>query len=134
MNASRVLILRTLVLMLSLSYPGWRLAAQEPMQGRIVRLAELEIEPSQIENYKAALREEIDASIHLEPGVLTLNAVALKDNPTHVRIFEIYADAASYRAHLETPHFKKYKATTQGMVKSLKLLETDPIILGARGH
>lgn len=108
--------------------------SQEGLQRRIVRLAELEIDPAQIENYKAALREEIEASIRLEPGVLTLYAVALKDHPNQVRILETYAHAGAYQAHLETPHFKKYKVATQGMVKSLKLLETDPILLGAKGQ
>jgi quinol monooxygenase YgiN len=120
--------------MLGLLNTGWRAAAQEPMQRRIVRLAELEIDPAQIESYKAALREEIEASIRLEPGVLTLYAVALKDQPNHVRILETYAHTEAYQAHLETPHFKKYKAATQGMVKSLKLLETEPILLGAKGQ
>jgi len=59
--------------------------------------------------------------------------VALKNNPAQIRIFETYADVAAYKAHLETPHFKKYKAVTQGMVKSLKLVETDPIVLGVKG-
>ncbi|QOY92222.1 antibiotic biosynthesis monooxygenase [Paludibaculum fermentans] len=120
--------------MIFLLSPGWRAAAQEGLQRRIVRLAELEIDPAQIENYKAALREEIEASIRLEPGVLTLYAVALKDHPNQVRILETYAHAGAYQAHLETPHFKKYKVATQGMVKSLKLLETDPILLGAKGQ
>jgi quinol monooxygenase YgiN len=49
-----------------------------------------------------------------------------------VRIFEVYRDQAAYESHLQSPHFKKYKETTQGMVKSLKLIETEPIILGAK--
>ena len=98
----------------------------------MVRLAELEIDPAQIDSYKAALKEEIEASIRLEPGVLTLFAVAVKDRPTQIRLFETYADAAAYRAHLETPHFKKYKSSTQHMVKSLTLTETEPILLGAK--
>ncbi len=134
MNASRFPALRVALLILSLSCLSWPVAAQEPMKDRIVRLAELEIEPARIEQYKAALREEIEASIRLEPGVLTLYAVALRDNPTHVRILEMYAGAAAYKSHLKTPHFLKYKAATQGMVKSLKLLETDPIQLGSKGR
>ena len=102
-------------------------------QGHLVRLAELEINPAQLERYKAALKEEIETSIRVEPGVLTLHAVALKDNPSQIRLFETYADTAAYKAHLESPHFKKYKATTQGMVKALRLIETDPILLGAKG-
>ena len=101
-------------------------------QAPFVRLAELEIDPAQLENYQAALKEEIETSIRVEPGVLTLYAVAEKANPSHIRIFEIYADEAAYKAHLEAPHFKKYKTTTQLMVKSLKLVETTPILLGAK--
>ena len=103
------------------------------MQGSVVRLAELEIDSAHLEDFKAALREEIDASIRIEPGVLTLYAVALRVNPTHIRILETYADEAAYKSHLETAHFKKYKTATQGMVKFLKLVETEPIMLGAKG-
>jgi quinol monooxygenase YgiN len=108
-----------------------RHASAEP-QGHIVRIAELEIDPTQIESYKAALKEEIETSIRVEPGVLTLYAVSVKNQPAQIRIFETYADEAAYRAHVETPHFKKYKTRTQEMVKSLKLIETEPIILGTK--
>ena len=102
------------------------------MQSRVVRLAELHIDPGQLEDYKAALRDEIETSIRLEPGVLTLYAVSVKGDPAQIRIFEMYADAAAYEAHLQTPHFKKDKTATQGMVRSLVLVETDPILLGAK--
>lgn len=46
-------------------------ATTEAMKQLVVRLAELEIEPAQLEAYKAALRKEIAASIRVEPGVLT---------------------------------------------------------------
>jgi quinol monooxygenase YgiN len=95
-------------------------------------LAELEIDPAQLDSYKAALKEEIEASIRLEPGVLTLFAVSVKDHPNQIRIFETYVDVAAYEAHLDTPHFKKYKTGTQRMVKSLTLVETNPILLGAK--
>ena len=101
-------------------------------QGRVTRIAEIEIDPYQVEPYKAALREEIADSIRLEPGVLTLYAVSIKDHPEQVRVFEVYANQAAYRAHLQTVQFKKYKAATQGMVRSLKLIEVDPILLSAK--
>src|SRR5512142_1728668 len=78
--------------------------APELGPGRLVRLAELEIDPAQLDSYKAALKEEIEASIRLELGVLTLFAVSVKDHPNQIRIFETYADVAAYQAHLETPH------------------------------
>ena len=103
-----------------------------PKHDPLVRIAELEIDPLQLDKYTVALKEEIETSIRIEPGVLTLYAVAEKENPARIRIFEMYADEAAYKAHLETPHFKKYKTTTQAMVKSLKLIETTPILLGAK--
>jgi quinol monooxygenase YgiN len=104
----------------------------EPLDNRMVRIAELEIYPDQVDAYKVALKEEIDASIRTEPGVLTLFAVSIKGHPEQIRLFETYRDAASYQAHLQSSHFKKYKEQTPRMVKSLTLLETDPILLGSK--
>jgi quinol monooxygenase YgiN len=103
-------------------------SAQDP----VVNLIELEIDPLQLDAYKAALKEEIETSIRVEPGVLTLYAVSLKDQPTEIRLFETYTNPAAYQAHLNSPQYKKYKAATQGMVKSRKLLETAPILLGGK--
>jgi len=133
MNAKQWLFPCALALALCL-FCACERAPAEQMQGRVVRLAELEIDPVHLENYKAALKEEIDASIRLEPGVLTLYAVSVKDNPVQIRIFEVYANEDAYKAHLEAPHFKKYKTDTREMVKSLKLVETDPVILGAKAR
>jgi quinol monooxygenase YgiN len=97
-----------------------------------VRVAEIEIDLARLEAYKAAVKEQIEAALRLEPGVLALYAVTDKENPARVLVFEMYADVEAYRAHLETDHFKKYKVTTQDIVKSLKLRDTVPIQLGAK--
>ncbi|NJL76427.1 MAG: antibiotic biosynthesis monooxygenase [Saprospiraceae bacterium] len=93
-----------------------------------VRLAKLIIDSTQLETYQAMLKEEIEASMRLEPGVMTLYAVAEKDNPAHITILEIYASEDAYKIHLQTPHFIKYKTGTKDMVKSLELVETIPLI------
>ena len=97
-----------------------------------VRVAEIEVDPVQLEVYKAAAKEIIEDSVRLEPGVLALYSVSDKDNPARVTVFEIYADKDTYKTHLETAHFKKYKAATQDMVRSLKLRDTVPIALSAK--
>jgi quinol monooxygenase YgiN len=95
----------------------------------VVRIAKLEIDPAQLDNYKAALKEHAEIAVRVEPGVLNLYAVYEKDRPTHVTVFEIYANADAYKFHLQTPHFKRYKSTTKDMVKSLELTEVAPIAL-----
>jgi quinol monooxygenase YgiN len=58
-----------------------------------------------------------------------LYAVYEKEHPNHVSVFEIYANVDAYNLHIKTPHFLKYKATVQDMVKSLELIDVMPIAL-----
>ena len=99
---------------------------------KIVRIAELEIDPAQLEDYIALLTGEIEASVATEPGVLMLHAVSVKGAPQNVRILEVYASQQDYEAHILTPHFLKYKMLTAGMVMSLNLVDVDPIALLAK--
>ena len=125
MNARRPLNVGGVVLALSLCGG----AAAEETRMPYVRIAELEIDPARLEAYKAAVKEEMEASVRVEPGVLAIYAVAEKDNPSRLRFFEMYADEAAYRSHRETAHFKKYAETTKDMIKTKKLIETVPIQL-----
>lgn len=100
--------------------------AQENNQ--MVRLAKLVIDSSQLETYKSMLKEEIEISIKVEPGVKTLYAVSEKKHPNHITILEIYADSAAYTSHLQTEHFIKYKTGTKDMVKSLELVPANPLV------
>jgi quinol monooxygenase YgiN len=95
----------------------------------LVRVADLEIVPAQLDAYRAAVSEEIDDSIRLEPGVLAIYSVALKDAPEKLRFFEIYADDAAYRQHIASPHFRKYVDITKEMIASRRLLETESPLL-----
>lgn len=98
----------------------------------VVRMAELEIDPDTLETYRTLLTEEIEASVALEDGVLSLSAVSIWNHPNRIRILEVYADQEAYEAHLRTPHFLKYKNQTAHMVTSLTLIEVDPIAIRAK--
>jgi quinol monooxygenase YgiN len=100
----------------------------------MVRIAELEIDPEQLDAYKAILAEEQEASVRLEPGVLMLHSVALAASPTSIRLLEVYASRSAYEAHIQSPHFVKYKTSTETMVKSLRLVDTTPILLCAKAR
>ena len=89
----------------------------------MVRVSEIEIVSSYLEEYKAILKEEAAASVRLEPGVIAIFPMYQKEHPTQVRILEIYANRKAYESHLQTSHFQRYKTTTLKMVKSLKLVD-----------
>jgi quinol monooxygenase YgiN len=94
---------------------------------QMVRIAKITVDPVQLASYKAALKKQMTTAVATEPGVLSYNAVADKANPSHITILEVYADVDAYKKHIETPHFKEYKATVQNMVKTLELVDVDLI-------
>jgi quinol monooxygenase YgiN len=95
---------------------GGAAVAQEA-GGRYVQVAEIEVDPAQLDAYRAAVQEQIDAAIQKEPGVLVLYAVSEKDDPNRVKVFEIYRDRREYEAHLGSEHFRKYKSNVEKIVK-----------------
>ena len=99
---------------------------------QLIRLAKIEIDTAYIREYQAAIEEHTKAAIAAEPGVLTLYAMYDKNHPSQVTILEIYANNNAYQAHLKTPHFLKYKNGTLHMIKSLQLIEVDPIAFGLK--
>jgi len=74
----------------------------------------------------------VEISVRVEPGVLAIYAVAEADNPARLRFFEMYADEAAYKAHIESAHFKRYFETTKGMIRSRLLIDTVPILLASK--
>lgn len=99
---------------------------------RMIRIAKIQVDPPQLDSYNAALKEQMTTAVNAEPGVLTYYAVADKANPSNITILEIYADTAAYQSHIQTAHFKKYKATVQNMVKSLELEDVNLIGLAKK--
>jgi quinol monooxygenase YgiN len=138
MTAGRLRTVLLSILILALMIPCGIASAQPPdgpdhsSPEPLVRIAELEIDPIYLDVYKAALMEGIDAAIRLEPGVLTMYAVSLRDDPTGIRIFETYAGVDAYNAHIQSPHFLKYKTGTLHMIRSLTLVDADSIMLAAK--
>ncbi len=102
------------------------------MDQQIVRIAQIEIDPGQLQSYLDFLKEEIETSVWIEPGVIMLHATSRKDAPHLVQLLEVYASRAAYEAHIASPHFLKYKSGTMAMVRSLELIEVDPILLAAK--
>lgn len=92
-----------------------------------LRIARIVVKPERLEEYKKALTEGVQTALKEEPGVLILQAVYEKNNPTHITVFENYANVEAYQSHIQTVHFKKYKSIVADMVISLELTDVAPI-------
>ena len=95
---------------------------------RIVRLAEIVVDPKRLDDYLAFAKEVGTVSMATEPGVIGLFSMQDKDNPSKIYILEVYADRLAYEAHIRTAHFRKYKEGTADMVQSLRLIDTAPLL------
>ncbi|MGY4292311.1 hypothetical protein ACVWXN_000403 [Bradyrhizobium sp. i1.4.4] len=56
-------------------------AVAQDLGGQYVQVAEIEVDPAQLDAYRVAVQEQIGAAIREEPGVLVLYAVSEKDDP-----------------------------------------------------
>ncbi len=102
--------------------------AKLPMQADgIVRLSKIEVLPEHIDEYVVFAAEVGEVSLQEEPGVLTMYAVADKENPCLITILETYASKQAYESHIASDHFRKYKQATQHMIKSLELCDQTPL-------
>src|SRR5690554_5078363 len=94
----------TLLILIALTLLPWNNAFSQ-RNDMLVRMSEIEIYPEFKEEYNMILREEAEASVRLEPGVIAIFPMYEKENPNHIRILEIYATWEAYQSHLKTPHF-----------------------------
>jgi quinol monooxygenase YgiN len=112
----------SLTIALMLLFCGNIFAQKDSM---IIRMSQIKINSKYLEQYNAILKEEAGASVQLEPGVISIFPMYQKQDPTEVRILEIYKNEEAYESHLKTAHFLKYKTSTLKMVQSLKLVDME---------
>ena len=104
------------------------ICAKEPMAtDGIVRLSKIEVYQQYLDEYIRYVTEVGEISLRTEPGVLTMYAVAEKENPCKITILETYASKEAYDKHIASAHFRKYKQGTLHMVKSLELTDQTPL-------
>lgn len=101
-------------------------------QTTYMRIAKIIVDSTKINDYKTALKEQMQSALQLEKGVLAYSAVQDKKNPERITILETYANIEAYQAHIQTAHFKKYKAIVADMVKQLELIDVDPIAIQSK--
>jgi quinol monooxygenase YgiN len=97
-----------------------------------MRMAKITVDSVQLNDYLVALKTQMQSALKVEKGVLAYSAVQDKNNPNRITILETYASVAAYQAHIQTEHFKQYKATVADMVKALELTDVMPITVQSK--
>ena len=111
--------------------PGQRAFAQSA--GLYVNALDIDVKPGETNKYLTALREN-GAEAVKEPGCRVFNIHVRANDPNHVFIYEVYENAAALEAHRQTPHFKKYAATTANMVAKREVHAVTTVAVNVKGR
>jgi len=97
-----------------------------------MRIAKITVDSAKLGDYLVALKAQMQSALKYEDGVLAYSAVQDKISPNKITILETYASVAAYQSHIQTEHFKKYKATVADMVKQLELADVIPVAIQSK--
>ena len=97
----------------------------------IFNIFELGVQPGQTAAYDDVGRHNVTTSVGKEPGTLAMYSVKQKDNPNMAYMFEIYADDAAYRTHIQSPQYKAFlQKSPQLLTDHKRRVEVVPQFLG----
>lgn len=101
---------------------------------KYLRIARITVDKVKLSDYLTALRTQMESAVRDEKGVLSYSALADKERPERITIFETYASKEAYQFHIQTEHFKKYKTTVADMVLELELTDVTPVAIRSKNN
>ena len=78
---------------------------------------DIRVKPDDVDAFMKKLAENA-AAARKEPGNRTFDVAVDPKDPTHVMLYEVYADEKAFEAHQQTAHFKKYLAEAVPLLAS----------------
>jgi len=76
-----------------------------------VILAPIQIKEGFREKFVEAMVEDARDSVAHEPGCLRFDVIQDAGDPNRIWVYEVYKDEKAFEAHMQTPHFLKWKQT-----------------------
>ncbi|MCL4802206.1 MAG: antibiotic biosynthesis monooxygenase [Burkholderiales bacterium] len=83
-----------------------------------VLVVNVKIKPGEIEPFMQKLLANATAARETEPGCRQFDVLVDPADPAKVMFYEVYDDETAFKAHQETPHFKKYLDAALGHLES----------------
>lgn len=83
-----------------------------------VLLVTIKIKPAEVAAFMEKAHANATAARETEPGCRQFDVLVDPADPTKVAFYEVYADEAAFKAHQQTPHFKRYAETALGHLES----------------
>ena len=79
-------------------------------------IAPIQIKPGSKEAFLEAIIGDAKGSVNNEPGCRRFDVIQDAGDDNRIWLYEIYDDEAAFKAHLETPHFIKFRDATADII------------------
>jgi len=86
-----------------------------------VIVAELTVAPERLADFIAHSLEDGRDSVANEPGCRQFDVHVAGDGSPTVVLYEVYDDRAAFEAHLQTPHFFRWRDATQDWITERRI-------------
>jgi quinol monooxygenase YgiN len=86
-----------------------------------VVIADVTVPSERLAAFIAASLEDARDSVAKEPGCRQFDVLLSADGSPTVVFYEVYADRAAFEAHLQTPHFFRWRDATQGLITATRI-------------
>ena len=78
-----------------------------------VIIAPIQIKEGHKEAFIEAMLDDAKGSVANEPGCLRFDVIQDAGDPNRIWLYEVYVDEAAFQAHLQAPHFIKWRDTVK---------------------
>lgn len=80
-------------------------------------IVDFRLKPGAAARFKELVLENAAASVRDEPGCQRFDVLTPLDGAERVVLYEIYNDRAAFDAHLQTPHYFRFRDGIAGLVE-----------------
>jgi len=87
----------------------------------LVIYVEFMVKPAAVERFRALILDNARHSLAEEPGCWRFDVLIDAERPERIVLYEVYADAAAFDAHLTMPHYKLFAAKTEELIATRKV-------------
>lgn len=78
-----------------------------------VIIVPIQIKEGHKQEFVEAMLDDAKGSLNNEPGCLRFDVVQDAGDPNRIWLYEVYVDEAAFQAHLQAPHFIKWRETVK---------------------
>lgn len=60
------------------------------------------------------MSENASGAVHDEPGCLRFDVIQDANDHNRIWVYEVYTDESAFQAHIQAPHFLKFRVESEG--------------------